>query len=52
MNDVPTAIRGLVLEIVGGAVVIAYLFVGIATVVAVFTVIDHGKKAIKKLVSK
>ena len=52
MSDAPAAIRALFAEIVGGALVIAWIFVGVTCVVTTCTIIDHGKKIADKLRGK
>lgn len=47
MIDAPTALRALAAEIIGGVVVIAYIFVGVTAVVIVCTAIDTGKKIVR-----
>lgn len=49
MMDAPAALRALAAEIIGGAVVIAYIFVGVTAIVIVCTAIDNGKKVIRKI---
>lgn len=49
--DAPAALRALAAEIIGGAVVIAYIFVGVTAIVIVCTAIDNGKKVIRKIQS-
>lgn len=52
MSDAPAAIRALFAEIVGGALVIAWIFFGVTCVVTTCTIIDHGKKIADKLRGK
>lgn len=47
MDDIPLAIKGIALEIIGGALVIAWIFSGIAVVVGVCDVIEYIKGFIR-----
>lgn len=49
MIDAPTALRALAAEIIGGVVVIAYIFVGVTAIVIVCTAIDTSKRIVRKI---
>ena len=44
---IQTALKGIALEIIGGALVIAWLFSGVAIVVGICNVVDYIKGAIR-----
>lgn len=45
--DIQTAIKGIALEIIGGVVVIAWLFSGIAVIVGICNVVEYVKGVIR-----
>ena len=47
MNSVTLAIKGIVMELVGGILVIATIFFGVVTIVAICSVVDKAKGVIR-----
>lgn len=47
MSFAETAFKGLVVEIIGGVVVIAWLFSGIAVIVGICNVVEYVKGVIR-----
>ena len=47
MSFAETAFKGLVVEIVGGALVIAWIFSGIAVIVGICNVVEYIKGVIR-----
>ena len=47
MMDIQTALKGIALEILGGALVIAWIFSGIAVIVGICNVVEYVKEVIR-----
>lgn len=45
--DIQTALKGIALEILGGVMVIAWIFSGIAVIVAICNVVEYIKGVIR-----
>ena len=47
MNGIHVAVKGIVMELVGGILVIATIFFGVVTIVAICSVVDKAKGVIR-----